>query len=209
MSKNEIKKQKKREAILKSAYHLFTTIGFSGTTILAIAVLAGVGKGTFYLYFDSKEQVRDELIMIKSSQLLNEAVTAMREEVRRSKVRMTVSDRLIFVMDYILDLVSEDHELLTFIAKNLSWGLLFESSIQPNEDEGVIDFKSFVMESFEQDGIELRDPMLLFYTLIELVSSTCYNIILNNDPVSLEEYRPYLHRAIRLLVDDAVIKDVQ
>ena len=55
MTKVDMKKNKKRQDILDAAYELFTTKGFSNTTIMNIALKAGVGKGTFYLYFDSKE----------------------------------------------------------------------------------------------------------------------------------------------------------
>ena len=79
MTKVDMKKNKKRQDILDAAYELFTTKGFSSTTIMNIALKAGVGKGTFYLYFDSKEAVRDELIVIKASQILTKAVNAMEE----------------------------------------------------------------------------------------------------------------------------------
>ena len=209
MGRNAIKKKQKREAILASAYQLFTTVGFTNTTITAITDMAGVAKGTFYLYFESKEHVRDELIMIKSSQVLSRALDSMREYVASAGGRIGVSDRMLYVIDYILQQVSEDRDLLTFVAKNLSWGLLFNSGTYRNAGSDVLDFRAFVMDSFERDGIELREPLLLFYTIIELVSSACYSIILSGDPVTMEEYRPYLHRAIRLLIEDAIIKDVQ
>ena len=38
------------------------------------------------------------------------------------------------------------------------------------------------------------------FTIIEMVSATSYSVILNSDPVSLEEYLPYLHRCIRAIV---------
>ena len=57
MTKRVLNKEKKRTDILDAAYELFTTLGFARTTILGIALKAGVGKGTFYLYFDSKEDV--------------------------------------------------------------------------------------------------------------------------------------------------------
>ena len=37
MTKTEIKKKKKRLALMDSAYHLFTTVGFQNTTITDIA----------------------------------------------------------------------------------------------------------------------------------------------------------------------------
>jgi len=46
-----------REAILNAARARFLHYGFKKTTIDEIAVDAGVGKGTVYLYFDSKDDL--------------------------------------------------------------------------------------------------------------------------------------------------------
>jgi len=45
----------KREAILDAALELFVERGFFGTAVPEIADRAGVGAGTIYRYFDSKE----------------------------------------------------------------------------------------------------------------------------------------------------------
>jgi AcrR family transcriptional regulator len=45
----------KREAILEAALDLFVERGFFGTAVPEIADSAGVGAGTIYRYFDSKE----------------------------------------------------------------------------------------------------------------------------------------------------------
>ena len=45
----------KREAILDAALELFVERGFYGTAVPEIADKAGVGAGTIYRYFDSKE----------------------------------------------------------------------------------------------------------------------------------------------------------
>ncbi|MFN0246911.1 MAG: TetR/AcrR family transcriptional regulator, partial [Kofleriaceae bacterium] len=45
----------KREAILDAALELFVERGFFGTAVPEIADKAGVGAGTIYRYFESKE----------------------------------------------------------------------------------------------------------------------------------------------------------
>src|SRR5688572_22338077 len=45
----------KREAILDAALELFVERGFFGTAVPEIADRAGVGAGTIYRYFESKE----------------------------------------------------------------------------------------------------------------------------------------------------------
>lgn len=45
----------RQEAILKAALQLFAERGYHGTAVPEVASLAGVGTGTIYRYFDSKE----------------------------------------------------------------------------------------------------------------------------------------------------------
>lgn len=52
----------KREAILASAFEVFHQKGFYQAKIEEIAQRAGVGKGTVYLYFSSKEHLLREML---------------------------------------------------------------------------------------------------------------------------------------------------
>jgi AcrR family transcriptional regulator len=54
-------KADKREAILAAALELFVERGFYGTAVPEIADRAGVGAGTIYRYFESKEALVNEL----------------------------------------------------------------------------------------------------------------------------------------------------
>lgn len=51
----------KREAILDAALDLFVSRGFHGTAVPEVAERAGVGAGTIYRYFASKEVLVNEL----------------------------------------------------------------------------------------------------------------------------------------------------
>lgn len=37
--------------------------------------------------------------------------------------------------------------------------------------------------------------------IIELVSSTCFNSILYKEPLSINEFKPYLYETIKLLIE--------
>lgn len=64
----------KRAAILEAALSLFAERGFHGTAVPLIAERAGVGTGTIYRYFDSKEALGNVLYReLKAS--LSEHVT--------------------------------------------------------------------------------------------------------------------------------------
>jgi len=56
------KREKKQNLILDAAFELILEKGYSNTKIIDIANKAGIGKGTFYEYFESKEALVLELI---------------------------------------------------------------------------------------------------------------------------------------------------
>jgi AcrR family transcriptional regulator len=62
------KKEKKRNLILDAAFELLLKNGYSNTKVIDIANRAGIGKGTFYEYFDSKEALVLELVNTKARQ---------------------------------------------------------------------------------------------------------------------------------------------
>jgi AcrR family transcriptional regulator len=51
----------RRAELLAAATRLFEERGFEAVTVADIAAAAGVAKGTFYLYFDSKEGLLDSI----------------------------------------------------------------------------------------------------------------------------------------------------
>jgi len=52
----------RRERIIDNATELFAAKGYHGTTIDEIVQATGIAKGTFYVYFDSKEEILVEVI---------------------------------------------------------------------------------------------------------------------------------------------------
>jgi len=52
-----VDKEEKRTRILEAAIRLFARLGLPNTKMMAIAEAAGIGKGTIYEYFKSKEDL--------------------------------------------------------------------------------------------------------------------------------------------------------
>src|ERR1022692_5168698 len=57
LSRREEASELRRSAILRAARMVFSRQGYAETVVDDIAVQAGIGKGTLYLYFPSKEQI--------------------------------------------------------------------------------------------------------------------------------------------------------
>lgn len=63
--KRELQKEARRSAIIEAALEAFTQQGFTATKLDEVAERAGIGKGTIYLYFDSKENLFEEVVREK------------------------------------------------------------------------------------------------------------------------------------------------
>lgn len=63
--KRELQKEARRSAIIEAALEAFTQQGFTATKLDDVADRAGIGKGTIYLYFDSKENLFEEVVRQK------------------------------------------------------------------------------------------------------------------------------------------------
>lgn len=194
MSKVENNKKLKKEALLNTAFDLFTSKGINDTSISDIVNKAGVAKGTFYLYFRDKYDIRNLLISHKSSQLFMSAHTSMLEQNFNN-----MEDKIVFVINHIVENLAQDKILLNFISKNLSWGF-FKKALMSAENSNDVNFLEIYKTLLKESEHEIKDPELMLFMIIELVSSTCYSTILYSEPVSLEELRPYLNRAIRDII---------
>lgn len=65
---NEIRKQKK-ELIMETALELFAENGFHATSISQIAKKAGISKGLAYNYFQSKNEILEEILETSSNEI--------------------------------------------------------------------------------------------------------------------------------------------
>lgn len=201
MGKAEENKQKKRLALLSEAFSLFTNKGISNTTISDITKQAGVGKGTFYFYFRDKEDLIEKLIAHKAEQLFVHALKRLEDKKSQTSPgqEMSVEDTLIFIADDLVEQLIKDSKLLRLINKNLNYGI-YKSALSREEVKSDFDILAYYYEIIQQDGSEWNEPILMLYTIVELVSSTCHTIILDQEPVDYESYKPYLFACIRNII---------
>ena len=55
--------ERTRQKLLVAAERIFAELGYHDASIVKITEAAGVGQGTFYLYFSGKQQVFDEVVL--------------------------------------------------------------------------------------------------------------------------------------------------
>ena len=187
----------KQNRLLEHAFKLFTKKGVKDTSIQEIVNSADVAKGTFYIYFKDKYELRDILIAKKSTKLFNNAL----KDLRKTDIK-NLSDQIIFIVDHVINALVKNQLLLKFISKNLSWGI-YNQTIQKiykqnsEEENGVL---QLFLKGIEENNIKLKNPEVTLYMIIELVSSTCFNSILYDNPLPIKEFKPFLFDAIRQLM---------
>ena len=195
-------KEEKENRLLNTAFKLFTEKGLKETSIQEIVDNASVAKGTFYLYFKDKYEIRDILIVKKSQKLFSDALKSLRKNYISD-----FSDCIIYIINYVIDELTKNPLLLKFISKNLSWGVFSKTVLNlydksTNEEDSVYDL--FIKES-EKNNIKFINPEVILFMIIELVGSTCFNSILYKEPLPIEEYKPYLYKTIRNLINSEKI----
>ena len=187
-------KNEKENRLLDTAFKLFTEKGIKDTSIQNIVDKANVAKGTFYLYFKDKYEIRDILITKKSEKLFNDALSAMKKNYIQN-----FSDQIIFIINYVIDELVKNPLLLRFISKNLSWGIYNETIIKIYDEnkEKENGLYHLFIKGIKENQIQLKNPEVTLFMIIELVSSTCFDSILYNNPLPIEQYKPFLYETIR------------
>lgn len=193
-----MEEKEKETRLLDTAFHLFTEKGIKDTSIQEIVDNANVAKGTFYLYFKDKYELRDILIAKKSQKLFKEALDALHKNYINN-----LADQVVFIINYVIDELAKAPTLLNFISKNLSWGIYNKeiSKIYETTNDGENSVYALFLKGVEENHIQLKNPEVTLYMIIELVSSTCFNSILHKEPLPIEEFKPYLYDAIRNLIE--------
>lgn len=200
MGKVDENKKKKKETLFNSAYELFTTKGINSTAISDIVEKAGVAKGTFYLYFKDKYDIRNKLIAHKTHELFHEAKLALDAEHIQG-----LEEQLIFIINHIIDTLVDNKPLLNFISKNLVMGALRSALLTGENTDN--DFTEIFLNMVAADEYEYADIDVMLFTIVELAGSTGYNSIMYQEPIPIEQYKPFLYRSVRLIIDSHRLKD--
>lgn len=201
MGKLEENKKRKKQLLLDSSFDLFMKKGWFETTISDIVKQANVAKGTFYLYFKDKYDIRNNLISYKANQLLlsaHEDLTKNHSEINN------LIDQIIYIVKFIVTELNANHSLLKLLAKNLSWGVFKSALDSPTDEFEENNFWSMFCSMIPEQTLSEKEAEIMIFQIIELVGSTVYNVILYDEPVTLEEFMPYLEQSIRLIMNSYI-----
>ena len=184
----------KKTRLLNSAYNLFKTKGINATTIQDIVDAAKVAKGTFYLYFEDKYHIQEQLIIEQSSILFNNAL----DELNKHKIKK-FDDQIIFIIDYVIDEIIKNPDILKFISKDLSIGVFNDKLNEIIDHENI---KDMFIKGVKENRIKLKNPEITLFLIIEFVSSTLYSVVTKRYNIDINVYKTYIHKTIKNLIDN-------
>lgn len=124
MRKKENKVNKKKDSILKAAAELFAGKSYHEVMMEDVAKIAGIAKGTVYLYFSSKEELYYSILC----GYMDELITTLKEGINNSP-------------GTVLSFKSYVTIVFNFLVKNKEFHLIFKKETLTNKNEKCSEVK--------------------------------------------------------------------
>ena len=145
-----------RQRLLEAAEAVFAEHGYHDASIVKITETAGVGQGTFYLYFSSKQEVFDELVRD-----LNRRVRRTMSEAAEKGATRSEAEVLGF---HAFFLFTAEHPALYRIIRQAEFAS--PETLQFHYDKLVEGYVVALERAMDAGEIARRDPEVLAWALM-------------------------------------------
>lgn len=175
------KKEEKRRKILDAAYELFKSSSVSNTSISMICEKAGIAKGTFYLYFQDKEDVLRNLVRRISFDILKDAHDSI-------KHTNNFIESVIDMANYLIELFKYDRDALLVIKKDFIWPIS-EEEFNTTNDPTMSKIRDAINKYSKEIGMSEHKILLRLYSLLSMLCSMCYSSIIDGFPSDIDNLK--------------------
>ncbi len=187
----ELKKQKKKAALMQAAYTLFLKQGMETTSVGDITEAAGVAKGTFYLYFRDKQDIVTAVVVVVSRQILEEAYLKM------CAVRTgDFAEDMTLLAGALLDFFEDNKPLLRFIDRGFRWPA-FREKMNVTGNAVWQSLRNDMRHHAQICGMNEDELVRRVYCLVSMCGSVAYSSIIRGEPEELAKLRPVICGIIR------------
>lgn len=187
----ESRKERKRQSLLAAAYGLFTEKGVAKTSVDEIVRRANVAKGTFYLYFQDKDQLLQQLVYDISARVLEEAYTWLEE--RRTP---DFVENVLLMLDYIIEYFKGNKLVLRLVERNFSWPMVARQ-MSERSDPLWDRLMSDLERSPQASRYSEEELFRIIFVIVEMVGSVCYSSIIEGKPDTIDNMKPVLYGIVR------------
>ena len=150
--------RERRQQILDASARLFAERGYHPTSVAEIVDSLGVGKGVFYWYFDSKEDLFLEILAASSQDLRRRQQAAIGDEpdpLRRIEVGIRASLQWF-----------SDHRHLMNLSQFAATEKRFAAVLRQNDAVAIDDICRHLKEAMAGGSIPHQDPAMLAHALV-------------------------------------------
>lgn len=152
----------RKQIIIEAAKNSFTMFGYKGTTVDQIAKIAGVGKGTVYIYFENKEEILTEIIASLIEEMKELAFESIQAESSfYVNLHHMVFNALRFRQEHLLlkQLIDEINQIGTKPVIE---------AFQVIEDEAILFFKERLEDAMAKGKIKKVNPHLTAFIIFKI-----------------------------------------
>jgi AcrR family transcriptional regulator len=191
ITKKEIVTAFRTREILDAARTLLEQRGLEALTMEEIAAVAGVAKGTLYLYFESKDDLIQALITLVGENILQDVEAALRDP-------GTPPEKLIRMVSVLLEYLNRERLLFPIYARELLRGRqetrpCFWRHYQDLEDRFVSLVTGLFAEGIAAGQFIPANPRLLTFLIRGLVRATGYYQQAERQTDAATEALPVIH----------------
>ncbi len=189
-------KHLKQLRILDAATRLFLDRSVTETAIDDVVRLAGVAKGTFYLYFRDKYDLLDQIVMRRTAMLFTESCRVMRA--RAEAGQLDRIEQIEFLTDEIIARLREDRKVTALIDKRFSACFSPKAMEEYPEMQTHIEYLTNLLTSPDCTSAEAKKRL---YVLADMIGCVCCDAILSERPYAIDELIPTIHSILRRLLE--------
>lgn len=109
-------------------------------------------------------------------------------------------EQIIYMVDFISGQAQQRHHADDLHLQAFKLGCLQKCTTGAESGEPCT--SSLFVKMLEESGHVFKEPEIMIYLIIELVSSASYSSILYNQPAPLEELKPHIFEIVRHIIKE-------
>ena len=180
-----MKKNERKQELLKIAYNMFLTKGYENTSVDDIINEAKIAKGTYYYYFESKEATLEEVI----NMMINEEVESAK---RFLNMPISIPEKLLGVITSLRPKIDEQ-EIQNILNKKAN--IVMHEKINNRVIEEAIPLLEQIVNEGIQSNIFNCNHINERLRMLKIMS----NEIFNGDKFNINEVEVFIDTAEKML----------
>ncbi len=167
------KGRERREQLLRTAAGLFAERGYHPTSVSDIVTAMGVGKGVFYWYFASKDELMTEILRSSSRELRRRqqaAISGVDDPLDR--IEMGIRASLAWFKEH-----RDYFAIIQFAAADE----VFAPVLARNDDVALADTTRHISEAVVAKSIADLDPVMLAHAIHGVVGRLARDFLIDRD----------------------------